>query len=726
MDIKWKNRWLVMVWLFLFSHGISGISMGLFHGDNYINKNYFESDKFENQLQEFIDGLILFELNDLSKEEAKKQITVTHEEIEEHRYRYGNLEEQIANIKAQYEIKIEEAQASKNQALADAYISERDAKIEDITHNFLNDEHVRSKVVKEKEQKIDEYYREIEYQRADFTQAKGVFLYHLTNTETGKVYTNTHDQAIHTKDMRYIRTYPSTKYGSLSTNLGSTDLDSIIGERHAAVFEGQIAVPKSALIRSVLPSYYEFESEQTAFYIYLYSGLISLIGSLVLWKKATVFSAISLVKGQSIYKRIPLDIGTGLFAGTGFITLIMLVDIRPHRFYGSFYEGMTDLLSYLLIIVFFIGLTLLQGKYLLARHKDALHLKADWKKSVSYRTISMIKNAFLIRQIGTQIFLLLMIAFAFGGGLIIGLMEPELLILYAIGFLLVGLPTLIWLFRSAGYLNEIIVHTNHLVSGKDEPDLPVKGKSALATLARNINQLKLGVKSSKKEQAKSERLKTELITNVSHDLRTPLTSVITYTELLKNPGLAEVDRNSYIEIIDRKSKRLKVLIDDLFEATKMASGNVNLVKEKVDIVQLLQQALAEYNEQIKESTLQFRVSTPDPPIFVQGDGQKLWRVLENLIGNILKYSLENTRVYITVKMDANQAVLTFKNVTKYELGENIEDLFERFKRGDTSRQTEGSGLGLAIAKSIIDLHDGNLDLDIDGDLFKVTVTLETK
>ena len=245
-------------------------------------------------------------------------------------------------------------------------------------------------------------------------------------------------------------------------------------------------------------------------------------------------------------------------------------------------------------------------------------------------------------------------------------------------------------------------------------------------LARNINTLKYGVKTSKKVAVKSERLKTELITNVSHDLRTPLTSIITYTELLKTPDLPNEDREAYIQIIDRKSKRLKVLIDDLFEVSKMASGNMELVKERADLVQLLQQSLAEHDEAIQKSGLQFRIANLEKPIVAVVDGQKLWRVFDNLIGNILKYALENTRVYISMSDSPEQVVISFKNVTKYELSENIDELFERFKRGDTSRHTEGSGLGLAIAKSIVDLHDGHLDIEVDGDLFKVTIYLGKK
>jgi signal transduction histidine kinase len=169
---------------------------------------------------------------------------------------------------------------------------------------------------------------------------------------------------------------------------------------------------------------------------------------------------------------------------------------------------------------------------------------------------------------------------------------------------------------------------------------------------------------------------------------------------------------------------LKILIDDLFEVSKMASGNIELTKQRVDIVQLLQQALAEYNETIKESSLTLRLSTPASPLYTFVDGQKMWRVFDNLIGNVLKYSLENTRVYISVAQEKHKVLILFKNVSKYELGGNIEELFERFKRGDTSRHTDGSGLGLAIAKSIVDLHESSMEIDVDGDLFKVTIELD--
>ena len=279
------------------------------------------------------------------------------------------------------------------------------------------------------------------------------------------------------------------------------------------------------------------------------------------------------------------------------------------------------------------------------------------------------------------------------------------------------------IFKYTGHFNTIVKTINKLANGEIVDEINIPGKTIFAQVADDLNAIKDGVKVSQREQVKSERLKTELITNVSHDLRTPLTSIITYTDLLKSEDLTDEDRHSYVEIIDRKSKRLKVLIDDLFEASKMATGNIDLHKSQVEIVQLLQQALAEHDEKIEQSSLQFRVTHDEQPIEATVDGQKMWRVFDNLINNILKYSLPNSRVYISVKDLPDTVEVTFKNVSQFELGDSVDELFERFKRGDKSRHTEGSGLGLAIAKSIIDLHEGEMDIAVDGDLFKVTITL---
>lgn len=216
---------------------------------------------------------------------------------------------------------------------------------------------------------------------------------------------------------------------------------------------------------------------------------------------------------------------------------------------------------------------------------------------------------------------------------------------------------------------------------------------------------------------------TELITNVSHDLKTPLTSIINYVDLLKKEGLSKEEAQGYVEVLDRKSQRLKMLIDDLFEASKMASGAVELNIEKVDVTALLQQALAELHEKINNSSLTFKLKVPKQKVYANLDGKKTWRVFENLINNILKYSHPKTRVYIDLIETDSKITITMKNISSYEMDFDKEEIFDRFKRGDKSRNTEGSGLGLSIAKSILELQGGNLSIEIDGDIFKAEMTV---
>ena len=226
------------------------------------------------------------------------------------------------------------------------------------------------------------------------------------------------------------------------------------------------------------------------------------------------------------------------------------------------------------------------------------------------------------------------------------------------------------------------------------------------------------------DRAKSERLKTELITNVSHDLRTPLTSIITYTDLLKQPNLSEEDRAHYVDVIERKSERLKVLIEDLFEVSKMASGNMELHRSYLDMTQLVQQVLAERQDEIERAPQEVIVHLPEERLLAHIDGERMWRVIDNLLSNALKYSLEGTRIYIDLREEEGTLHFEVRNISREPMHwRNVDELFERFKRGDASRQTEGSGLGLAIAQSIVEMHDGTMVIDVDGDLFKVSIAL---
>jgi signal transduction histidine kinase len=712
------------------------------YGQQYSYKSYFDTPEFQVEVEQFASLLSMFELHDFSLAEGKKLITVSDEEINEHRYRYGTLPEQVENIKGQYEGLIQDAIDTDNQEAADLYIAERDSKIEDITKNFQSDEHIRQKIVKEKEAQLEEYFQEKERSRSDYLRYKKTFSYYFKDNVTGQVFTNVEGSKkesaqarFDSKDMKYVQEYSISPNYSAPGNADFEELLNTISPVKNETFDGQIGVSKNISPSSSLMKRYEdFKINQILLLIYSIGGVVLLILYIIIGNRSKAIQD-TIDKWKPYYNKLPIDVRMVFFLLTGLGAIITFWGVGDNLFLAIKYlENRVDLILFLISSSLLSGLAFLQGKVLASVLKDWQSVKQQWKEGLfhrgwkqlqhlSVRMAQSLKEAFLNQSVAIQVFILLAIVFGLGIAAVLIFIHPLFLLFYLILLAIVGIPVVMMLVKNLGYFNRIVEKTSELAIGNLGQDLPVTGTSVLATLAGNVNELREGVKTSISEQAKSERLKTELITNVSHDLRTPLTSIITYTELLKKGGISSEDKSAYLEIIDRKSKRLKVLIDDLFEVSKMASGNIELKKERVDLSQLLQQSLAEYDDLINESSLQFRVTNSDKPVFALVDGQKLWRVFDNLIGNILKYSLENSRVYISLTSRNNDAEITFKNVSKYELNDNSEELYERFKRGDKSRHTEGSGLGLAIAKSIVDLHEGRFEIETDGDLFKVIVSL---
>lgn len=247
--------------------------------------------------------------------------------------------------------------------------------------------------------------------------------------------------------------------------------------------------------------------------------------------------------------------------------------------------------------------------------------------------------------------------------------------------------------------------------------------SELEELGENINHLKQGMEKAINESIKAERLKTDLITNVSHDLKTPLTSIINYTDLLKKEKLENENAKKYIDILEKKSKKLKILTEDLIEVSKISSGNETVALEKIDFREVVLQANGEFAEKFEEKNLEVISNLPKEAVIVDLDGKKIWRVLENLYQNVYKYSLENTRVYVDLIVN-DHIVFTIKNISKEKLNIPPDELMERFIRGDSSRHMGGNGLGLSIAKDLSKLNGGTLSIQIDGDLFVAKLKLD--
>lgn len=224
------------------------------------------------------------------------------------------------------------------------------------------------------------------------------------------------------------------------------------------------------------------------------------------------------------------------------------------------------------------------------------------------------------------------------------------------------------------------------------------------------------------EEVKSQKMKTELITNVSHDLKTPLTAIITYVDLLKNEELSLEERKDYVDILDRKSARLKTLIEDLFEISKAASGDIKLEKVDLDLAQLIREVQMELEEEIMNSGITFKMNLPEEKAMVHLDAQKTGRIFENLTMNIVKHGLTGSRAYISMEQTEDKVSVVYKNVSSAEINYNADEILERFKRGDASRNTEGSGLGLAIVKSFTEAQGGKVKVELEDDLFKVMIS----
>ncbi|MCB8816121.1 HAMP domain-containing sensor histidine kinase [Desulfosporosinus shakirovi] len=280
-----------------------------------------------------------------------------------------------------------------------------------------------------------------------------------------------------------------------------------------------------------------------------------------------------------------------------------------------------------------------------------------------------------------------------------------------------------WLaFKKVKEFNAIKDGVKRVKDGDIHYTINVAGEGELAKLAADINSITDGLYKAVESETKSERLKAELITNVSHDIRTPLTSIITYVDLLKQEK-DQTKVEEYLEIIDQKSQRLKVLTEDLFEAAKASSGTILVNFDKIDLLSLITQGLGELDDKIQESKLEFKLSHSNDKVYIKADGKLLWRAIENLLSNIFKYALEGSRVYIDIIDTGTGVTLIIKNISAYELNISSDELMERFKRGDEARSSQGSGLGLSIAKSLMEVQKGSFNIEIDGDLFKAVIQM---
>ncbi len=610
-------------------------------------------------------------------------------------------------------------------------------------YDYENNEYKLRKPSKETAEKFAEKNKSTAREKLSKLQN---IIFWVENTKTNEYYTNTKYKSLeeyksnvdgyldivvdktdrsrnYTKEMNKNKIYTSDY--TVETEL----LNAIDGENikiYASFFGSSNVKPTPYFgadrISENYIKYYEAVKSVKLYIIIFIVNLTISIMSIILYKKMPIDLFDENSRLINLYKKIPIEV---IFIAVLVMISIVIGNTKSLAYFPNERNYRIDKIiiftnSFILSIIYISSIYFSIKRYRIYNSKEYL-LKSSMIVSVylSFKeNMKVLKKSFkdvpLIKRIVIIAIILLSINII---GWLLGF-EFAMLI-SSISIIIFTL----YIMKILSYSNEIIEGTNKIKNGDLHYKIPIKGNDNFTELAKNINNIGEGLENSIEKQLKDERLKSELITNVSHDLKTPLTSIINYIQIIKREqdNIYPEHIRDYINILDSKSKRLKILIEDLFEASKTSSGNIELDMKNIDIKQLLRQSIGEISESIDKNNLTIKLSIPEEKIYIYADGKRMYRVLENLLTNISKYSMKNTRVYIDLYEEDKNIILSMKNISSYELNFDPSEIIERFKRADESRNSEGSGLGLAIAKDLINLQGGEFKIDIDGDLFKVTL-----
>ncbi|WP_163226630.1 HAMP domain-containing sensor histidine kinase [Clostridium sporogenes] len=669
---------------------------------------YFSSKEFDEELQSYCNNLYNFHITYKNFDNKVAESRVTKEQITTLKSFYeDNILNSQITIKDEYNSFLSEAEQSGDKNRLTKLTQQRDEKLKEVKK-----ENTKTIAELKKEIALWSYNDYKNIKKA--IESKREIKYYIINRGTKEVYTNlkpkTNIDSYIKNNSIYSIIFPSQS-GKIKNFSKTKDLFNSFN------WEGYIIITKDLNPNDyILKNYNYYNSIKDRLIkevLIVISSLIIGIFILILFKKRICLNSPILDKINKIYNNIPLDLK--LFIFILYTAIMGSYLINTSFFYKPLGINHFTVITLISIYIFYFIFNI---KYAIELKKDKNKLLILCKGSLIYKLITIFKNSNLNKNLKLKIIFIMVLSILLAAFTLLGFYN-NILIASIITILYIAL-LIRYLFKKADYLNEILKATKEITCGNLDYIIKEHKGDILGKIAHNINNMKEGYKRSLEEQVKSERLKTELITNVSHDLKTPLTSIINYIDLLKKEDLSKDEVNAYISVLDRKSERLKFLIEDLFEASKMSSGSIELNIERIDVTALLKQALGEFQQKIKKSSLQLKFKCNNKA-YANLDGKKTWRVFENLINNIIKYSEPNTRVYIDLIQTDTKIIITMKNISHYEMNFTSDEIFERFKRGDKSRNTEGSGLGLAIAKSIVELQGGNLNINIDGDLFKVII-----
>lgn len=673
---------------------------------------YFSSKEFDEELQSYCNNLYNFHITYKNFNDKIAESRVTKEQITTLKSFYeDNILSSQMTIKDEYNSFLSEAEQSGDKNKLAKLTQQRDEKLKEVEK-----ENTKTETELKKEIALWSYNDYKNIKKA--IESKREIKYYIKNTLTKEAYTNLEPK---TNIDRYIK---NNSIYSISFPLKSRKAEKFSETNNllnSFNWEGYIIITKDFNSNGyILKNYNYYNSIRDRLVKEIIIGISSLIIGifiLTLFKKRNCLNPPILNKIKKIYNNITLDLKLFIFILYTAVMGSYLINL------SFFYKplGINHFVIITLVSLYILYL-IFNVKYAIGLKKDKNQFLIQCKGSFINKLLNAFKNSNLNKNIKFKIaFIMALSLLSATFILLVILLGTHNIIVASIVAIIYIVFLIRYLFKKADYLNEILKATEEMSCGNLDYAIKEKGKSTLSKIAHNINNINKGYKKSLEEQVKSERLKTELITNVSHDLKTPLTSIINYIDLLKKEDLSKDEVNAYISVLDRKSERLKSLIEDLFEASKMSSGAVELNIEKIDVTALLKQSIAEFEEKITKSSLELKFKYDNNKTYANLDGKKTWRVFENLINNIIKYSQPNTRVYIDLIETNTKIIITMKNISRYEMNFTSDEIFERFKRGDKARNTEGSGLGLAIAKSIVELQGGNLNINIDGDLFKVII-----
>lgn len=586
-----------------------------------------------------------------------------------------------------------------------------------------------------KEEAKNDLLNKVNYGRNQLNQIQNI-KFMVKNTKTNEYYTNTEYKTFDEFD-KNIDEYTNIKIDKNNSNRSYIKtINKKVSENPTHYIEGKLldATPEENLevhmsfpkllsnveiSDKVYNEYHQYTQTIKEVYICLILMIVNIIVfiiSAVTYKKIKINEDHDEGILTKLSNKVPIDI----------ILWLMAIDFLLYvPFSLSYYQGYRYMIEKICAVIG--AYLLIYAAYTINRRSKKYDKKIYiLKETIVYKLYKILKNTVisglkaskeipLIKRI-----IIVSIGITFIGGVVSVLLYE---LIYNEVMLLFGIPMSMILFtlyivKKLAYLSNIIEGTSRIKNGELDYKIDLLGNDSFTNLAENINNIGEGLEKSIETQLRSERMKSELITNVSHDLKTPLTSIINYIELIKKEDVTPEHVNDYIKVLDQKSKRLKILIEDLFEASKASSGNLELNMENIDIVQLLRQSIGEMEEKLTNSNLDIRLKLSSEKINIYADGRRMYRVFENLLSNISKYSLPSTRVYIDLLESDESVIITMKNISSYELNFDATEITERFKRADESRNTEGSGLGLAISKDLVNLQGGKFSVEIDGDLFK--------